>query len=175
MLIRAPGEPSSAPKHSARAHPLRYADETTDPKAADLASNYRTLDDLIAELQSLDLPPKPVLTAEEAKSKTAFYIFSSGTTGLPKATCISSYSVISNVLQAAGHWVKALPFTPFNSNTEEGDKVMGCLPFYHIYGLVVVLHQSLFFATPVVVLRKFTLPNFLGAIERYKISILYVV
>jgi 4-coumarate--CoA ligase len=158
--------PSADPSHT---------DESTDPKAADLASNYRTLDDLIAELQSLDLPPKPVLTAAESKSKTAFYIFSSGTTGLPKATCISAYSVIANVLQAAGHWSSALPFTPFDSSKETGDKVMGCLPFYHIYGLVVVLHQSIFFATPVVVLRKFSLPNFLSAVERHKISILYVV
>ncbi|ORY58666.1 hypothetical protein BCR35DRAFT_355360 [Leucosporidium creatinivorum] len=154
---------------------IRAPDETTDPKAADLASNYRTLDDLIAELQSLDLPPTPVMTAAESKTKAAFYIFSSGTTGLPKATCISAYSVIAHVLQAASHWSATLPFTPFDPSTQTGDKVMACLPFYHIYGLVVVLHQSLFFATPVVVLRKFSLPTFLGAIERFKISILYVV
>lgn len=46
---------------------------------------------------------------------------------------------------------------------------------YHIYGLVVTVHLSLFNATPLVVLRKFSLPTFLKTIERYRITTLYVV
>lgn len=72
---------------------IREPDETTDPKAADIAKNYRTIDEIIAELQTLDLPPKP----RPDKTTTAFYVFSSGTTGLPKAVQIPHYSVIANV------------------------------------------------------------------------------
>lgn len=52
---------------------------------------------------------------------------------------------------------------------------MGCLPFYHIYGLIVTIHLSIFNATPLVVLRKFSLPNFCQTVERYRITSLYVV
>jgi long-subunit acyl-CoA synthetase (AMP-forming) len=76
---------------------IRAPDSTTNPKAADIAKNYRTLDDVIAELQTQDLPTKRSLTHEEAKKKTAFFIFSSGTTGLPKAVQIPHYSLVSNV------------------------------------------------------------------------------
>ncbi|KAK4058762.1 hypothetical protein OIO90_000207 [Microbotryomycetes sp. JL221] len=150
-------------------------DETTDPKAADIAKNYRTLDDLIAELQSLDLPPQRRLSAQESRDRTAAYIFSSGTTGLPKAVRIPHRSLIANVLQAHAHWSRTMPFTPYDSKTKEGDVVLGVLPFYHIYGLVVVIHLSLYCATPVVVMNKFTLPGFLDGIQRYRISTLYVV
>ncbi|KAM0792414.1 hypothetical protein ACM66B_005092 [Microbotryomycetes sp. NB124-2] len=150
-------------------------DDSTDPKAADVAKNYRTLDDLIAELQSLDLPPKKRLTDQESRTKTAFYIFSSGTTGLPKAVRIPHKALIANVLQAHAHWARTMPFTPYDSKTKKGDVVLGVLPFYHIYGLVVVIHLSLFCATPIVVMNKFTLPAFLDGIQRYRISTLYVV
>lgn len=76
---------------------IRAPDSTTDPKAADVAKNYRTLDDVIAELQSQELPPKRSMTADEAKTKTAFLIFSSGTTGLPKAVQIPHFSLVANV------------------------------------------------------------------------------
>lgn len=60
---------------------IRPADETTHPKAAELAKNYRTLDDVIAELQTMDLPPRPRISKAEARTKTALLMFSSGTTG----------------------------------------------------------------------------------------------
>ncbi|KAK4053025.1 hypothetical protein OIV83_001759 [Microbotryomycetes sp. JL201] len=150
-------------------------DESTDPKAADIANNYRTLDDLIAELQSLDLPPSKRLSEEESRTKTAFYIFSSGTTGLPKAVRIPHRALIANVLQAHAHWAKTMPFEPYDSKTKKGDVVLGALPFYHIYGLVVVIHLSLYSATPVVVMNKFSLPSLLHNIQTYRLTTLYVV
>lgn len=52
---------------------------------------------------------------------------------------------------------------------------MGALPFFHIYGLVVVLHLSMFLNTPVVTLNKFTLPSFLKTVEKHKVTQLYIV
>ena len=154
---------------------IRPADASTSPKAADLAKNYRTLDDVIAELQTMDLPPPYKISKAEAKTRTALLMFSSGTTGLPKAVQIAHYNAISNVLQAARHWQKELPFTPYDSATRKGDVIMGTLPFFHIYGNIVNLHLSVFLGTPVAVLRKFTFDGFLEAIQRYRVSVLYVV
>jgi acyl-CoA synthetase (AMP-forming)/AMP-acid ligase II len=52
---------------------------------------------------------------------------------------------------------------------------MGCLPFSHIYGLVLICHTSTYRGDLVVVLPKFELANFLGCIEKYRISELFVV
>jgi acyl-CoA synthetase (AMP-forming)/AMP-acid ligase II len=53
--------------------------------------------------------------------------------------------------------------------------VMGCLPFSHIYGLVLICHTSTYRGDQVVVLPKFDFVNFLNAIERFKIYELFVV
>lgn len=42
-------------------------------------------------------------------------------------------------------------------------------------GLVVVLHANLFCNVPITVLNKFTVPDFLGTIQRHRLTTLYVV
>ncbi|GAA6016496.1 hypothetical protein JCM10207_002817 [Rhodosporidiobolus poonsookiae] len=133
-----------------------------------LKQGFPTLDDLIQDSRDAPTPPKVSLTAENARTKLALLSFSSGTTGLPKAVSIPHYSVVVNVLQACQHW-------KLTSTNRPGDIAMGCLPFYHIYGLVVVLHGSLYQNIPVVVLPKFTFDGFLDAIQRHRISLLYMV
>lgn len=76
---------------------IRAPDDTTDAKAAEAAKKYQTLDSLVAQAQSRELPKKRTMSDAESKKATAFYIFSSGTTGLPKAVQIPHYSLVSNV------------------------------------------------------------------------------
>lgn len=58
---------------------------------------------------------------------------------------------------------------------ERGDKMLGVLPFYHIYGAVNVLLHALTIGIPAYILPKFTLDDFLGSIEKYKLTWAYVV
>lgn len=51
----------------------------------------------------------------------------------------------------------------------------GLLPFSHIYGLVVVAHSGTWRGDEVIVLPQFDLPQFLGAIERFRINQLLIV
>ncbi|GAA5900297.1 acyl--CoA ligase [Sporobolomyces salmoneus] len=141
----------------------------------ELARGFPTLDDVVAESKNNNLPPQITLSKEEAKTKLAFLSFSSGTTGLPKAVEIPHYAVISNVLQSSSHWAQTFPFKSYDAQKKEGDVVLGVLPFYHIYGLVVILHGSIYQNLPLVILPRFTLPGFLDAISRFRISILFVV
>lgn len=94
-----------------------------------------------------------VLQSGEARSKLAFLSFSSGTTGLPKAVQIQHYAPVSNVQQ----------MTAFNGMVGGQDQrfspgkhvSLGCLPFYHIYGLVIVLFWAFFSGVTTVVVPKF--------------------
>ncbi|KAJ3514400.1 hypothetical protein NLJ89_g2401 [Agrocybe chaxingu] len=49
------------------------------------------------------------------------------------------------------------------------------LPFFHIYGLVVILHFTLWAGTSIVVVPKFNFTDFLNTISRHRVTHLYLV
>lgn len=64
--------------------------------------------------------------------ETAFLVYSSGTTGLPKGVNLSHRNMIANLVQSA-----SVDQGVLGSNRGlhgEGDKALALLPFFHIYG-----------------------------------------
>lgn len=53
------------------------------------------------------------------------------------------------------------------------DSVVAVLPFYHIYGLVIVLLHKLSVGCKVVTLPKFQPNTFLNTLQNHKVSLLY--
>ncbi|SCV71645.1 BQ2448_3233 [Microbotryum intermedium] len=95
----------------------------------------------------------------------AYLPFSSGTTGRGKGVAVSTFNITSVSLQL--NQVKGLLDGP--------EIVMGVLPLYHIYGLIVLLHQTLLNGGTIVLLAKFDLPLFLESIQRYKATVALLV
>ncbi|KDR85394.1 hypothetical protein GALMADRAFT_234245 [Galerina marginata CBS 339.88] len=110
----------------------------------------------------------------EARTAIAFLSFSSGTTGKPKAVVIPHYSVIANVIQMAAHYRLSDTSVPVK-RTAPGDIAAGVLPFFHIYGLVVVMHYMLYAGASIVIIPKFNFTEYLESIQRHRITHLYVV
>ncbi|KAF9015571.1 amp dependent CoA ligase [Cyathus striatus] len=110
----------------------------------------------------------------EARRTIAFLSFSSGTTGKPKAVEVSHYSIIANVMQMAAHYKINDRSWP-DKRMNPGDVVLAALPFFHIYGLVVILHYSLFCGMTLVVVPHFKFSKYMNAIIQYRITHLYVV
>ncbi|KAJ7446405.1 phenylacetyl-CoA ligase [Mycena galericulata] len=110
----------------------------------------------------------------EAKTKVAFYCFSSGTTGKPKAVIIPHYAFTANVIQTAAHYGITDPYLK-KKHMNPGEVAVAVLPFFHIYGLVVVLHYMLFSGLSLVVIPKFNFTEFLKSIVKYKITHLFLV
>ena len=89
--------------------------------------------------------------------------YSSGTTGFPKGVMLTHHNIVTNLRQCEG----MESFECF----EEPDIVLGVLPFFHIYGMVVVLQLALAKGATLITMPRFDMEEFLGAVQKYKITI----
>ena len=62
----------------------------------------------------------------------AFLVYSSGTTGLPKGVMLSHRNICVNILQSTAVDGKELTWNGLEDG--KGDRVLGFLPFFHVYG-----------------------------------------
>jgi acyl-CoA synthetase (AMP-forming)/AMP-acid ligase II len=85
--------------------------------------------------------------------------YSSGTTGASKGVMLTHRNLVAMLRQM--HPVEG---------TTERDVTAAVLPFFHIYGLVVVLCLGLHRGATLVVLPRFQLEELLAAVERWRIT-----
>jgi acyl-CoA synthetase (AMP-forming)/AMP-acid ligase II len=110
-----------------------------------------------------DAAPPPV-SIDPARDVAALP-FSSGTSGVPKGVMLTHRNLVANVAQ----------FTNPQPLVGPEDVVLGVLPFFHIYGLVVILGGSFREGVKVVSLPRFELEALLQAMQDHKVSMAMLV
>jgi acyl-CoA synthetase (AMP-forming)/AMP-acid ligase II len=108
----------------------------------------------------------------QPRSDLSFLVYSSGTTGLPKGVGLTHYNMVANVLQAS--YVEGSQWRSRGGPDGKGDKQLGILPFFHIYGLTCGVLMSVYEGWQLVVLERFDMEKALRTIERYRITFAYV-
>jgi acyl-CoA synthetase (AMP-forming)/AMP-acid ligase II len=123
----------------------------------DGAAGHPSLEDLLTAGA-----PAPDVVFDPA-TQVAVLPYSSGTTGRPKGVRLSHRNLVANVEQSRG----LLRVGP-------EDRLLALLPFFHIYGLTVLLNIAVRERACLVTIPRFDLAEFLRMIQDHKCSYLFI-
>jgi len=90
--------------------------------------------------------------------------YSSGTTGFSKGVMLTHRNLVANLVQ-----------TSACLQIGEDEKLMAFLPFFHIYGMTVIMNQGLQHGTTLVTMPRFELEPCLKAVQEYKVTRFFLV
>lgn len=90
--------------------------------------------------------------------------YSSGTTGMPKGVMLSHYNLVANLAQSS-------PVLQYGEN----EVALAVLPFFHIYGMQVLMNGLLAEGVTVVTMPRFDMEQALSLIEKHKVTQFYAV
>jgi acyl-CoA synthetase (AMP-forming)/AMP-acid ligase II len=106
--------------------------------------------------------PAPEVTIDPA-THIAALPYSSGTTGRPKGVRLSHRNLVANLAQ-----IEDL------LGVRRDDVVMAVLPFFHIYGMTVLLNLALRLRARLVTLPRFDLSVFLDTMARQRVTFAFI-
>ncbi|MDR7446583.1 MAG: long-chain fatty acid--CoA ligase [Armatimonadota bacterium] len=100
--------------------------------------------------------PQPVPVSPE---DPAAYLYTGGTTGVPKAAVLTHRNLVANLLQAAS----------WDPQLRPGQEVaLAALPLFHSYGMTSVLNFSMWLGATVVLVPRFDPKLVLDAVRRHR-------
>jgi len=91
--------------------------------------------------------------------------YSSGTTGLPKGVVLTHHNLVANICQCD----HAIVYQP------DGEVALAFLPFFHIYGMQVLMNGLLANGVTVVTLPRFDLDQALSLVQEHRITRFFAV
>lgn len=123
----------------------------------DGAEGHPSLKDLLSEGAT---PPE---VSFDPATHLAVLPYSSGTTGIPKGVMLSHRNLVANVEQSR----QMLSLKP-------SDRVLAFLPFFHIYGLTVLLNLAIKERAALVTMPKFDFVEFLRIMQDHKCTFVFI-
>jgi acyl-CoA synthetase (AMP-forming)/AMP-acid ligase II len=143
------------------------------PQAKEAAAAVGISDDQLVVLDGADGHPSAAdllgagATPPEPRFDPATHLavlpYSSGTTGNPKGVMLTHRNLVANVAQ----------IRPVQ-DVQPDDVVIAILPFFHIYGMTVLLNAVLHARARLVMMPAFDLEGFLANIQKHKVTVAFI-
>ncbi|MEU5691444.1 4-coumarate--CoA ligase family protein [Actinosynnema sp. NPDC020468] len=128
----------------------------SDVVVLDRAEGHPSLTDLLSSTG-------PVPSVEVSPDDVAVLPYSSGTTGRAKGVMLTHRNLVANIVQCG-------PLLRIGDTT----KILAVLPFFHIYGMQVLMNNGLHVGATVVTMPRFDLPEFLRVIQDHRTDRVYI-
>lgn len=135
------------------------------PQAREAAATVGLAEDDVVLLDGDGLPDghaAPQVSFDPA-THLAVLPYSSGTTANPKGVMLTHTNLVANVAQTR-------PIQGMNRD----DRLLAVLPFFHIYGMTVLLNAALQARAQLIVMPSFDLAGFLSNIAEHKCTYAYI-
>lgn len=116
--------------------------------------------DLAAEIDDMPISNPPE-TVDITAGEKALYVFTSGTTGLPKAAVILHRRFLS----------AAEPYSRVGFRAKAEDRLYICLPLYHFTGLGPGVGACFYSGASIFLRRKFSASKFWPEVQEYKTNL----
>ncbi|WP_281884870.1 long-chain fatty acid--CoA ligase [Paenibacillus sp. YYML68] len=107
-------------------------------------------------------PAAPIIVEVDAEHDLALIQYTGGTTGVAKGVMLTHYNLVANTIQSR----------LWSYRSREGkESYLAALPFFHVFGVTVLMNQSVYLAGTLVMLPRFDPVQVLEAIDRQRPTI----
>jgi len=128
------------------------------PEELELEEGWHHFSQLLENASSTRLPRIDILPDDPALIQ-----FTGGTTGLPKGAVLTNGNLVAATLQCSLWGSAFTDLTPPEKRT-----VMALLPFFHVYGTIVVLSWGMFNCATQILVPRFELDEFMGILANFE-------
>jgi acyl-CoA synthetase (AMP-forming)/AMP-acid ligase II len=112
----------------------------------------------------MDDPARAPVVEIDPRQDVVVLPYSSGTTGFPKGVMLTHYNLVANIVQSESC-----------IRIAEDERLIAVLPFFHIYGMVVVMQSGLYHGATIVTMPRFDLEEFLSIMQEQRITRAFLV
>ncbi len=127
-------------------------------KELDLEEGWHHFSDLLDQNTSTRIPKVVILPEDPALIQ-----FTGGTTGLPKGAVLTHGNLVAATMQCS-IWGSAVN----DMVAPEKRNVMAVLPFFHVYGTIVVLNWGVYNCATQILVPRFELEEFMGILANFE-------